>query len=162
MVWIGTYIHVKLWDLFTSILHVCHLITYIRKNVIAIPKDECRKQLHMLVCTSKHISPGWRNATSHPASQSHMEFQEPNYCYPVPVGIQGEECHICCCQCGWYRCWYCKSHWDSLVKLKGPLLDAATEISGLSRDHRWRPKISWWNGQADEIILEKHAWLKSY
>ena len=32
-------------------------------------------------------------------------------------------------------------------KLKDPLLDAATEVCGLSKNHQWRPETWWWNEQ---------------
>ena len=34
-------------------------------------------------------------------------------------------------------------------KLKGPLLDAATEVCGLSKHHQWKPETWWWNEEVD-------------
>ena len=37
-------------------------------------------------------------------------------------------------------------------KLKDPLLDAATEVCALFKNHQWRPETWWWNEQVDEAI----------
>ena len=34
-------------------------------------------------------------------------------------------------------------------QLKDPLLDAATEVCGLSKNHPWSPVTWWWNEQVD-------------
>ena len=47
-------------------------------------------------------------------------------------------------------------------KLKGPLLDAATEVCSLSKNHQWRPHPWWGNEQVDEAIQEKCAQFKAY
>ena len=47
-------------------------------------------------------------------------------------------------------------------KLKGPLLNAATKVCGLSRNHQWKPGTWWWNEEVDKAIQEKHAQFKSY
>ena len=47
-------------------------------------------------------------------------------------------------------------------KLKDPLLDAATEVCVLSKNHQWRPEAWWWNEHVDEPIQENHAWIKAY
>ena len=46
--------------------------------------------------------------------------------------------------------------------LKVPLLDAATEICGLSKNHPLRPETWWWNEQVDEAIQKKHVRFKVY
>ena len=50
-----------------------------------------------------------------------LEAQTPNYRYPVPVSLQGknEDCCGCSSYRCWCRCWYCKSHWVSVVKADG-------------------------------------------
>ena len=47
-------------------------------------------------------------------------------------------------------------------KLKDPLLDAATEVCGLLKNHQWRPETWWWNAQVDEATQEKRARLNAY
>ena len=45
----------------------------------------------------------------------------------------------------------------ALSKLKGPLLDAATEVCCLSKNHQWNPETWWWNEEVDKAIREKRA-----
>ena len=47
-------------------------------------------------------------------------------------------------------------------KLKGPLLDAATEVCGLTKNHQWKPETWWWNERVEEAVLEKRARFKAY
>ena len=47
-------------------------------------------------------------------------------------------------------------------KLNGPLLDAATEVCGISKNHQWKPKSWWWNEEVYKAIQEKHARFKVY
>ena len=35
-------------------------------------------------------------------------------------------------------------------RLKGPLLDVATEVCGLSKNRRWKPETWWWNEEVGE------------
>ena len=42
---------------------------------------------------------------------------------------------------------YIESAWS---KLKGPLLDAATKVCCLCKNHQWKSKTWWWNEQMDE------------
>ena len=37
-------------------------------------------------------------------------------------------------------------------KLKGPLLDAATEVCGIFKNHQWKPKSWWWNEEVYKAI----------
>ena len=50
------------------------------------------------------------------------------------------------------------THWY----VKGPLLDAATEVYGLPKNHQWKPETWWWNEEVDKAIQEKHARFKVY
>ena len=45
------------------------------------------------------------------------------------------------------------------LMLKNPLLDAATKVCSLSKDHQWRPETWWWNEQVGVAVQEKHAWF---
>ena len=47
-------------------------------------------------------------------------------------------------------------------KLKVPLLDAATEVCGLTKNHQWKPETWWWTEEVDKAIQEKYAWFKVY
>ena len=46
--------------------------------------------------------------------------------------------------------------------LKGPLLDAATEVCGMSKKHRWKPETWWWDDHIEEVVQEKHTRFKVY
>ena len=47
-------------------------------------------------------------------------------------------------------------------KLKGPLLDAATKVCGLSNNHQWKPETLWGNEEVDKAIQENRARYKVY
>ena len=47
-------------------------------------------------------------------------------------------------------------------KLKGPLLDAAAELCGLSRNQHWKPETWWWKEKVDKVIQEKCAQFMVY
>ena len=47
------------------------------------------------------------------------------------------------------------------AKLKGPLLDAATEVCGLSKNYQWKSETWWCNGQVDEAIQDMCARFQS-
>ena len=55
------------------------------------------------------------------------------------------------CHRFWHRCWYCKLRWLSLLKLKGPLLDAATEVCGLFENQQWKPETWCWNEEVAKL-----------
>ena len=47
-------------------------------------------------------------------------------------------------------------------QLKVPLLDAATEVCGFSKNHAWLPEIWWWNERVEDAINEKRARFRAY
>ena len=47
-------------------------------------------------------------------------------------------------------------------KLKDPLLEAATEVCGLSKPHRWKPETWWWNDRVEDAVREKRSRFKTY
>ena len=47
-------------------------------------------------------------------------------------------------------------------KLKALLLDASTEVCGLSKNHQWKPEAWWGSEEEDKAIQEKCAWFKVY
>ena len=46
--------------------------------------------------------------------------------------------------------------------LKGPLLDAATEVCGMSKKHRLKPETWWWDDHIEEVVQEKRTRFKVY
>ena len=50
----------------------------------------------------------------------------------------------------------------SRKKLKGPLLDAAIEICGLSKNHQWKPETWWWYEDVDKALRVKRQPIKVY
>ena len=47
-------------------------------------------------------------------------------------------------------------------KLRGYLLDVASELCTLPRNHNWRPTAWWWNEQVEDAAQEKHAQFKAH
>ena len=47
-------------------------------------------------------------------------------------------------------------------RLKGPLLEAATEVCGLTKKHQWRAETWWWNERVEDAVNEKRARFKAY
>ena len=41
-----------------------------------------------------------------------------------------------------------ESTWSNL---KGALLDADTDVCGLSKNHLWKPETCWWNEEVDKL-----------
>ena len=50
----------------------------------------------------------------------------------------------------------------TLLKLKSPLLDAATDVCGLSKNHQWKSETWWWKEHVDKAKREKRARFKAY
>ena len=46
--------------------------------------------------------------------------------------------------------------------LKTPLLEAATEVCGLSCNHQWKKETWWWNDRVESAVAEKRARFKAY
>ena len=42
------------------------------------------------------------------------------------------------------------------------VINTATEVGGLSKNHQWKPETWWWNEEVDKAILENHARFKVY
>ena len=132
-------------------------------NVKVIPNDESVKQHHMVVCDfTPHIShlkkrkfiptpKNWKLRDPATASQFQSAFRVKimaaaaavgnDFCTDVDTSSRIE------------------SAWS---KLKGPLLDAATEVCGIYKNHLWKPEAWWWNEEVDKAIKEKHARFKVY
>ena len=52
-----------------------------------------------------------------------------------------------------------ESVWSNL---KGPLLDAATRVCGLTKNHLWETETWWWNEEVGKAIQEKGARFNGY
>lgn len=48
------------------------------------------------------------------------------------------------------------------ANLKGPLLEAATETCGLSKNHLWKLVTWWWNDHVSEAVRKKRFCFKAY
>ena len=127
------------------------------RNVKVIPNEECVQQHHLVVCDfSVHIphvkkrkfTPrirAWKLRDSDTASQ----FQEVFKAKVMTVTANDDADATSHVETVWSR-------------LKGPMLDAATEVCGLSKNHKWRAETWWWNENVDKAIQEKRAWFKTY
>ena len=45
-------------------------------------------------------------------------------------------------------------------RLKFPTLKAATEVRGLSTNHKWIPETWWWNEQVDHVVQDNRSQFK--
>ena len=44
---------------------------------------------------------------------------------------------------------------ETWARLKGPLLEAASEVCGTTKNHQWRPETWWWDERVRETVDEK-------
>ena len=132
-------------------------------NVKVIPNEECVKQHHLVVCDfTAHIphakkrkfSPRirtWKLRDPATASKFQSAFKlKAMTAVAAVASAAGASAHTAN---------HVESAWS---KLKGSLLDAATEVCGLSKNHQWRPETWWWNDEVDKAIQDKRARFKAY
>ena len=48
------------------------------------------------------------------------------------------------------------------TRLKTPLLEAATEVCGLSKNHQWKRETWWWDKSVEEAVKTKQACYKKH
>lgn len=121
-------------------------------NVKVIPTEECVQQHHLLLCDltvripkvkKRKFAPRiriWKLRDQTVAAQLQVAFKEKVAAAKDPGNSVDE---------AWSR-------------LKDPLLEAATEVCGLSKNHQWRPVTWWWDEQVDEAVKEKRRRFKAY
>ena len=128
-------------------------------NVKVVPNEECVKPHHMVVCDFIAHTPRvkkreflprictWKLWDSVNASQFQWAFKlkvmTASTSAANNAGVAAGHANLT---------------ETVLSKLKDPLLDAATEVYGLSKNHQWSPETWWWN----DAIPEKHARFKAY
>ena len=128
-------------------------------NVKVVPNEECVKPHHMVVCDFIAHTPRvkkweflprictWKLWDPVNASQFQWAFKlklmTASTSAANNAGVAADTANLT------------ETVWS---KLKDPLLDAATEVYGNSKNHQWRPETWWWN----DAIPEKHARFKAY
>ena len=129
---------------------------YAVRNVKVIPNDGCVTQHHMVVCDftvrippvkKRKFTPrirSWKLKDPAVASQFHEVFGEKVTAARSAAGPD------------------VKSVEGLWSQLKVPLLDAATEVCGLSKNHAWRPETWWWNERVEDAINEKRVRFRAY
>ena len=133
------------------------------RNVKVIPNEECVKQHYMVVCDfSTHIPRvikkssqpcirTWKMRDPATANQFQSAFKIKTMTTAAAVAAaSGADTDTANCV---------ESAWS---KLKGPLLDAATELCGPSKNHQWKPEMWWWTEEVDKAISGKRARFKVY
>ena len=123
-------------------------------NVKVIPGEECASQHRLLVCDFKvHIPPQkkrkfvprlrtWKLRDPATASKFYGAFKAKVCADNVYNGTSSAE-----------TAWF---------KLKTPLLEAATEVCGLSCNHQWKKETWWWNDRVEAAVAHKRALFKTY
>ena len=124
-------------------------------NVKVIPNEECVQQHHLLVCDLSVRTPvikkrkfvprirTWKLKDPAVATQ-YQEVFKAKVNDSETVDDQNDTV---------------EGLWSDL---KEPLLSAASEVCGVSRNHQWRPETWWWNDRVDDAIKEKRARFKTY
>ena len=119
-----------------------------------IPKEECVKQHHMLVCEfTAHIAPLTLHlsleAQGPSQFQSAFKVKTMIAAAAVASAAGADVDSVNCVVLAW-------------SKLNGPLLDAVTEVCGLSKNHQWKSETWWWNEEVNKAIQKKRARFKAY
>ena len=134
-------------------------------NVKVIPNEEVVQQHHLVVCDFAVRTPRvkkhkfvprirtWKLKDSATASQFHDIFKKKVAAASV-VDTASTNSNNVDTPAG-----LVESAWS---KLKGPLLEAATEVCGFTKKHQWRPETWWWNERVEEAVNEKRARYKIY
>ena len=126
-------------------------------NVKVIPNEECVKQHHLVVCDLTVSMPlnkkrkfvprirTWKLKDPAIAMQFHEAFKD-KVTHSATATADDQSDTV-------------EGLWSNL---KQPLLDAASEVCGVSRNHQWRPETWWWNDRVDDAIKEKRSRYKTY
>ena len=125
------------------------------RNIKVIPTEECVQQHHLVVCDlsvtktqtkKRKFVPRvrtWKLKDPAVASVFQEVFKDKVTSQPA-----------------------CEDHADHVEdlwsNLREPLLDAAKEVCGTSKNHQWRPETWWWNDRVDDAVKEKRARFKVY
>ena len=121
-------------------------------NVKVIPGEECASQHRLLVCDLRVYIPrprkrrfvprlrAWKLRDPATAAKFHGAFRA------KVVTEHGGTPSV-------------EAAWSNL---KTPLLEAATEVCGLSCNHQWKKETWWWNDRVESAVAEKRARFKAY
>lgn len=123
-------------------------------NVKVIPAEECVQQHHLVVCDfvvriphikKRKFQPRictWKLRDPAVSSRFQEAFRE------KVTGAHNNSDDVTV-----------ENLWS---KLKGSLLEASSEVCGLSKNHQWRPETWWWNDRVDVAVRDKRMCFKAY
>ena len=123
-------------------------------NVKVIPGEECASQHQLLVCDLRVQPPPpkkrkfaprlrtWKLRDPATVSRLHEVFR-------LKIGSAVQHSKSPSVETAWSN-------------LKTPLLEAVTEVCGISRTHQWKNETWWWNEHVESAIAEKRACFKAY
>ena len=125
-------------------------------DVKVIPNEECVQQHHLVVCDfavripkekKRKFTPrirAWKLRDPATARRFQEAFKEK---MTTAAGVA--DAPISQVESAW-------------MKLKGPLLDAASDVCGLSKNHKWRPITWWWDDGVEDAVQAKRTCYKAY
>ncbi|CAH1263777.1 Hypp2763 [Branchiostoma lanceolatum] len=119
-------------------------------NVKVIPGEECARQHQLLVCDFVVRSPAVRKRKFTPRLRT-WKLRDP------AVARKFQETFVS--KVGTATTSGVEALWS---RLKTPLLEAAVNVCGYSKNHQWKPETWWWDDQVDEAVSEKRARFKVY
>ena len=122
-------------------------------DVKVIPYEECALQHHLVVCDFTVHLPANKRRKFTPRIRT-WKLKDPE------VSRRFREVFLAKASASSSTRFNCPIE-DAWSKLKGPLLDTAGEVCGLSSNHQWRPETWWWNDRVDDAIAEKRARYKA-
>ena len=143
-------------DVMTQVDYVLYPKNFRRSvtNVKVIPGEECASQHRLLVCDLHPQLPPQKKQKFLPRLRV-WKLRDPDTAdrfygaFRAKIGTDTEHKESSSVETAWSN-------------LRNPLLEAATEVCGLSRNHQWKRETWWWNDHVEAAIAEKRAHFKAY
>ena len=123
-------------------------------NVKVIPGEECASQHRLLVCDLHLRMPPQKKRKFVPRLRV-WKLRDP----ATASRFQGAFRAKICRDVEHKESSSVETAWSNL---KIPLLEAATEVCGLSRGHQWKKETWWWNDRVEAAVAEKRTRFKAY
>ena len=123
-------------------------------NVKVIPGEECASQHQLLVCDLRVQLPPPKKRKFAPRLRT-WKLKDPATvsrlyeAFRTKIGSAVQYNKSSSVETAWSN-------------LKTPLLEAVTEVCGISKNHQWKKETWWWNDTVAKVIAEKRACFKAY